>query len=173
MKKIFYPRILFPTIKFIFAISSLTMLVYVILKIFEKSMSSLKTSVLFSAFFFIFFIGYFTFHLLYFFCFYFKYVVIKKNTISIFELKNFKITKADFDDVLGYSKSEVYFGKYTWKSKSIIIYYKSGKVSEITSSFVSNVQLLEKELNTRKVKNMGFEYYNTGWFYRKYMFAKK
>jgi hypothetical protein len=102
LKKIFYPRILFPTIKFIFAMSSLTMLMYVILKIFEKSMTSLKTSVLFSAFFFIFFIGHFTFHLLYFFCFYFKYVVIEKNTISIFELKNFKITKADFDDVLGY-----------------------------------------------------------------------
>lgn len=149
------------------------MLVYVILKIFGNSITSLKTSVLFSAFFYIFFIGYFTFHLFYFFFFYFKYVVIEKNTISIFELKNFKITKADFNDVLGFSKSEIYFGKYTWKSKSIIIYYKSGKVSEITSSFVSNVQLLENELKTRKVKKMGFEYYNTGWFYRKYMFVKK
>ncbi len=153
--------------------SSLTMLVYVILKIFGKSMTNLKTSVLFSAFFFILFIGYFTFHLLYFFCFYFKYVVIEKNTISIFELKNLKITKVNFDEVLGYSKSEVYFGKYTWKSKSIIIYYKSGKISEITSSFVSNVQLLEKELKNRKVKNLGFEYYNTGWFYRQYKFIKK
>ena len=136
------------------------MLGYVFLKIFGKSMTNLKASVLFSAFFFILFIGYFTFHLLYFFCFYFKYVVIEKNTLSIFELKNLKITK-------------VYFGKYTWKSKSIIIYYKSGKVSEITSSFVSNVQLLEKELKNRKVKNFGFESYNTGWFYRKYMFTKK
>lgn len=153
--------------------SSVTMLGYVFLKIFGKSMTNLKTSVLFSAFFFILFIGYFTFHLLYFFCFYFKYVVIEKNTLSIFELKNLKITKVYFDEVLGYSKSEVYFGKYTWKSKSIIIYYKSGKVSEITSSFVSNVQLLEKELKNRKVKNIGFESYNTGWFYRKYMFTKK
>ena len=153
--------------------SSVTILGYVFLKIFGKSMTDLKTSVLFSAFFFILFIGYFTFHLLYFFCFYFKYVVIEKNTLSIFELKNLKITKVNFDDVLGYSKSEVYFGKYTWKSKSIIIYYKSGKVSEITSSFVSNVQLLEKELKNRKVKNFGFESYYTGWFYRKYRYAKK
>lgn len=96
----------------------------------------------------------------------------EKNYVSIFELKNLKVTKVKFEEILGYSKSEIYFGRYTWKSKSIIIYYKSGKVSEVTSSFVSNIELLEKELKNNKVKYFGFESYSTGLFYRQYKFTK-
>ena len=109
----------------------------------------------------------------YFFCFYFKKVTIEEDTLSIFELNKFKSTKVSFDEILGYSKSEVFFGKYTWKSKSIIVYSRVGDVSEILSSFVFNVDEIEKELKHGKVKYLGFEHYNTGLFHRKYKFAKK
>jgi hypothetical protein len=87
-------------------------------------------------------------------------------------LNKLKTTKANLDEILGYSKSEVFFGKYSWKSKSVVIYFKSGKTSEILSSFVSGVEDLEKELKRNKVKYFGFEHYDTGWFFRQYKFNK-
>ncbi|MDP2161958.1 MAG: hypothetical protein Q8K02_15870 [Flavobacterium sp.] len=87
-------------------------------------------------------------------------------------MNKLKTTKANLDEILGYSKSEVFFGKYSWKSKSVVIYFKSGKTSEILSSFVSGIEDLEKELKRRKVKYLGFEDYNTGWFFREYKFNK-
>lgn len=172
MKKIFYPKILFPTIKLLFIIGLLYFLFFVFYKFNEKSNSSFDSGFVLSAIVFSVFLGYFIFHLGYFFCFYFKYVSLTEKEISIFEVNKLKTTKANLDEILGYSKSEVFFGKYSWKSKSIVIYFKSGKTSEILSSFVSGIEDLEKELKRRKVKYLGFEDYNTGWFFREYKFNK-
>ncbi len=149
------------------------MLAFVFIKIFVSPKSNLKTEIYFPGIFFILFIGYFTFHLLYFFCFYFKYVLLNKKSISIFELKNLKIEEIKFDEIIGFSKSEVYFGRYNWKSKSIVIYSKTGKATELLNSFISNLDLLETELKNEKIKYLGFENYNTGYFFRKYKFIEK
>ena len=125
-----------------------------------------------SALFFILFSGYFVFHLSYFFSFYFKYVVIDGENLSIFELNKFRFKRVSFDEVLGYSKSEAHFGRYSWKSKSIVIYFKNGETSELVKVFISNFDLLEEELKKKKVRYLGFEDYQTGWFYRKYKFHK-
>lgn len=172
MKKIFYPKILFPTIKLIFIIGLLYFLFFVFYKFNEKSNSSFDSGFVLSAIVFSVFLGYFIFHLGYFFCFYFKYVSLNENELSIFELNKLKTTKVNLDQISGYSKSEVYFGKYAWKSKSIVIYFKSGGISEILRSFVSGIDDLEKELKRNKVKYLGFEHYNTGWFFRQYKFTK-
>jgi hypothetical protein len=154
-------------------LSSLTILFFVFNKIFISPKSNLKTEIYFPAILFILFIGYFSFHLLFFFCFYFKYITFTKNSISIFELITLKIEEIKFDEIVGFSKSEVYFGRYNWKSKSIVIYFKTGKVSELLNSFVSNLDQLETELKNEKIKYLGFENYNTGWFFRKYKFIEK
>lgn len=172
MKKTFYPKILFPTVKLIFTVFFLSLFCLSILLLFNESKRT-ESGFWFSVIIFILFSGYVTFHLAYFFCFYFKKVTIEKDTLSIFELNKFKSTKVSFDEILGYSKSEVFFGKYTWKSKSIIVYSKVGNVSEILSSFVSNIDDIEKELKIKKIKYLGFEHYDTGLFYRKYKFVKK
>lgn len=143
-----------------------------IVKFIDKPKSHIDSGFIISAIVFSLFIGYIIFHLGYFFCFYFKYISLTENEISIFELNKLKIAKFNVDEILGFSKSEVYFGKYAWKSKSLVIYFKSGKTSEILSSFVSGVDDLEKELKSRKVKYLGFEYYKTGWFFREYKFNK-
>ena len=119
------------------------------------------------------FIGLVIFHLTYFLSFYFKFLVITDKEISIFELNKLKMTTFMLKDIDGYSKSEVYFGRHMWKSKSIVIYFKNDIKSEIVSVFVSNLTDLEKELKKNKIKNFGFESYQTGWFYRKYKFEKK
>lgn len=99
--------------------------------------------------------------------------MIDDEKLSIFELNKFKLKRVSFDEISGYSKSEVYFGRYSWKSKSIVIYFKNGETSEFVKVFISNLDLIEEELKRKKVKYLGFEYYQTGWFYRQYKFNKK
>lgn len=82
------------------------------------------------------------------------------------------MTKLKLNEIEGYSQSEVYFGRYLWKSKSIVIYFKNGLKSEFVSVFVANISGLEKELKRNRIKSFGFEDYQTGWFYRKYKFEK-
>ena len=83
------------------------------------------------------------------------------------------MTKFMWNEIEGYSKSEVYFGKHMWKSKSIVIYFKNGRKSEIVNAYVTNLTDIEKELKKNKIKSFGFESYQTGWFYREYKFEKK
>lgn len=172
MKKTFYPKILFPTVKLIFTVFFLVLFCKSVSILFDKS-KRIESGFWFFAIIFLLFLGYFTFHLAYFFCFYFKSVTVEKERLSIFELNKLKSYKVGFEEILGYSKSEVYFGRYTWKSKSIIVYSKTGNVSEILSSFVFNVEEIEKELKLKKIKYLGFEHYDTGLFFRKYKFTKK
>lgn len=169
---IFYHRILLPSIKLFFITGFFYFLFLGIVKFIDKPKSNIDSGFIISAIVFSLFIGYIIFHLGYFFCFYFKHVSLTEKEISIFELNKLKTTKANLDEILGYSKSEVFFGKYSWKSKSVVIYFKSGKTSEILSSFVSGVEDLEKELKRNKVKYFGFEHYDTGWFFRQYKFNK-
>lgn len=174
MKKTFYPKLFFPLIQLLYVVFLL--LSFILLQSFifgDLFTNPNKHDRLFEAIIFELFIAYFTFHFIYYFCFYFKIVQIELNQFSTFELKSFKTFHANFHEISGYSTSKVSFGKYTWKSKSMIIYFKSGKVVEILSSFVSNVDLLENEFKIRKIKYLGFEDYNTGWFFRKYKFTEK
>lgn len=116
------------------------------------------------------FIGLMIFHLTYFLSFYFKFLEIDDKRISIFELIKMKKSNFSFNDIKGYSKSEFYFGRQMWKSTSIVIYFNNGIQSEIVSVFVSNLTELEKILKSKKIKYLGFESYQTGWFYREYKF---
>lgn len=116
------------------------------------------------------FIGLMIFQLTYFLSFYFKFLEIDDKRISIFELIKMKKSNFSFNDIKGYSKSEFYFGRQMWKSTSIVIYFNNGIQSEIVSVFVSNLTELEKILKSKKIKYLGFESYQTGWFYREYKF---
>jgi hypothetical protein len=82
------------------------------------------------------------------------------------------MTNFMLNEIEGYSKSEVYFGRHMWKSKSIVIYFKNGMKSEIVNVFVTKLTELEKELKINRIKSFGFESYQTGWFYREYKFGK-
>lgn len=108
------------------------------------------------------FIGLMIFHLTYFLSFYFKFLEIDDKRISIFELIKMRKSNFSFNDIKGYSKSEVYFGRQMWKSTSIVIYFNNGIQSEIVSVFVSNLTELEKILKSKKIKYLGFESYQTG-----------
>ncbi len=172
MRKKFFPKILFPAIKFAFIVG-IAFLFYKSLEvIYAKVFLDFDFGLFLAALFFVLFSGYFVFHLSYFFSFYFKYVVVDDENLSIFELNRFKFKKNTLDKILGYSKSEVYFGRYSWKSKSIVIYFKNGETAELVKVFLSNFDTLEEELKRKKIKYLGFEDYQTGWFYRQYKFNR-
>jgi hypothetical protein len=172
LRKKFYPKILFPGIKVAFIIG-FVLLFFQASKVFFIKMSlNFDFGFFLAALFFILFSGYFVFHLSYFFSFYFKYLVIEDKNLTIFELNKFKFKKKTLEEILGYSKSEVYFGKYSWKSKSIVIYFKNGETAELVKVFLSNFDTLEEELKRKKIKYLGFEDYQTGWFYRQYKFNR-
>ncbi len=173
MKKNFYPKVFFPILKITFIIGLFFLLLIAINAFKIKLFSGFDFGILIALIFYVLFIGLIIFHLSYFFSFYFKYLKIDDNYFSIFELNKFKTKKNTFDDILGYSKSEVYFGKNLWKSKSIVIYFNNGETSEFLRIFISDLELFEKELKRRKVKYLGFEGYKTGWFYRQYEFVLK
>lgn len=172
MKKKFYPKILFPTIKSAFIVGFVLLFFQALKVFFTKISLNFDFGLFLAALFFVLFSGYFVFHLYYFFSFYFKYLEIEDNYISIFELNKFKLKKITLDEILGYSESEAYFGKNGWKSKSIVIYFKNGETAELVKVFLSNFDILEEELKRKKIKYLGFEGYQTGWFYRKYKFNK-
>ena len=138
----------------------------------EKVNSKFDFGLLIGALLYMSFIFLIIFHLTYFFTFYFKSLSIKDKNLSIFELNKFKVTKLKPNEIKGYSKSEVYFGKYMWKSKSIIIYSKNGIKYEFVSVFITKLNELENEMKRNRIKYLGFEDYQTGWFYRKYKFEK-
>ena len=156
----------------IFFVGFLVLFFHCIIILYENFISKINLDLIVPALIFILFIGFFTLQFGYVFCFYFKWISLIDNKISIFELNKLKTTKANLDEISGYSKSEVYFGKYAWKSKSIVIYFNSGKTLEILNCFVSGIDDLEKELKTRKVKYLGFEDYKTRRFFREYKFNK-
>ena len=159
-------------LKFVFIIAFLCFLMFIINTLLKKLYSDFEFGFFLASLFFVLFWVYFVFHLAYFFGFYFKYIEINNNNISIFELYKLKTRKSKFGEIMGYSKSEVYFGKNLWKSKSIVIYFNNGETSEILNIFISNLSLFEEELKRKKIKYLGFEGYQTGWFYREYNFNK-
>lgn len=168
MKKHFFPKIIFPAI-YLFFISFLVFFLIKSIGVIKEK--SIDTNIIFSGIIFLLFIGYFTFHLIYFFSFYFKYALVKENTILIFELKRLTTTKIHFSEIKGYSKSEVFFGLHSsWKNSSIIVYSNSNQTFEFVNCFIFNLNDLEKELKRQKVKYLGKESYKTGWFFRKYDF---
>ncbi|MBS4039489.1 MAG: hypothetical protein KGZ81_02700 [Flavobacteriales bacterium] len=172
MKKIFYPKLLFPVIKLLFILFFLSMLLFSVKNLIENISLKFDFWILMGSFLLLSFIGLVIFHLTYFLSFYFKFLEINETGIFIFELIKMKKSYFSFNDIKGYSKSEVYFGRNMWKSKSIVIYFNNGIQSEIVSVFVTNLTELEKILKNKKIKYLGFEGYQTGLFYREYKYEK-
>ncbi len=153
----------------IFGLGLLTLLIYGIYKFsVDFEIELLIQFILFFSF-----IGFFSFHLIYNFLFYLKIIRFERNFITFFEFHTLKTTKIEYNDIKGFSKSEVYFGRYLWKSKSIIIYTKTNKTFEILNNYNSSYVKFELELKKRKIKCYGFEEYKTGWYFREYKFSGK
>ncbi|NQY31469.1 MAG: hypothetical protein HRT69_18630 [Flavobacteriaceae bacterium] len=169
LKKRYLPKILLPLVQFIFGLGFLTLFIYGIIKF----SIDFKIELLIQAIFFLSFIGFIAFHLIYNFLFYLKNISFQENGFAIFEYHKLKTSKVDYNEISGFSNSEVYFGKYTWKSKSLVVYTKSNGVFEILNNYNSSNDKFELELKKHKIKYYGFEEYSTGWYFREYRFSEK
>lgn len=171
MKKTFSAKLPFPTI--LATISTAFLALFIIVVYINKLSADFSMGSLFGLLLFILILGYAIAQVLFFLSFYFKSAVVDDGSISIFELYKLKTTAVPFEEIEGYSKSEVYFGKYGFKSPSLVVYFKSGKVAELLNDFVADLDLLEKELQEKGITYLGSEPYSTGVFIRNYQYGKK
>lgn len=173
MKKKFAAKPIFPTILASISIAFLAMFILVLYVNIDKLSTDFTLGSLFSLLLFMLILGFAFAQVTFFLAFYFKTAEIDNQSFALFELHKLRTTTDAFDAIMGYSKSEVYFGKYGFSTPSLVIYYKSGKVAELLDIFVSNLDIFEKELQDRGVAYLGTEPYNTGVFVREYKFKSE
>lgn len=169
-RKIYLPKIVFPTIKLLFSVFFLVLAFGALKLNIENIVSKFDFGLFLSSLFFLAFSAFFCFQFSYFLTFYFKFIILTSDCIEIFELKKLRISKYKLIEIERFSESEVYFGRYAWKSNSIVLYFKNGEKIEIVNCFVSRLSDLKSNLIQKKIMHYGFEDYNTGWFFRQYKF---
>jgi hypothetical protein len=105
----------------------------------------------------------------------FIFAKISSNGIVIYQLLKLKVEKLSFEDVNGYSKSEISYGRVplNFTSKSIIIYSKRNNQFEIIKLFNLNYENFKSELKNIESEYLGKEPYQTEKIYkRKYKYTK-
>lgn len=103
----------------------------------------------------------------------FTFAKINSNGLVVFQLLKLKISKLNFEEINGYSKSEISYGRVplNYCSKSIIIYSKNNNQFELIKIFNLNFENFEKELKKVEIKYLGKEQYQIEKIYkRKYKY---
>jgi hypothetical protein len=106
----------------------------------------------------------------------FTFAKISSSEIVIFQLMKLKIKTLRFEEINGYSKSKISYGKIplNYNSKSIVIYSKNDNQFELIKIFNLNFEIFEDKLKQTKIKYFGNEQYQTKKiFKRKYKFVNK
>jgi len=101
----------------------------------------------------------------------FTYAVLNSEKVKIFQLLKFKIISFNYNEIKGYSNSEIYYGRVPlyFRSKSIIIYSEKNQF-ELIKLFNFNFETFSKEIKKSKITYFGKEAYQTGIFKRKYKY---
>lgn len=105
----------------------------------------------------------------------FTFAKINSSGIVIFQLLKVKIMKFNFEEINGYSKSEISYGRVplNYTSKSIIIYTKRNNQFELIKIFNLNFENFAKEIKKQEIKYFGKEQHQTEKIYkRKYKYVK-
>jgi|688.fasta_scaffold331597_2 hypothetical protein len=99
---------------------------------------------------------------------YFTLLLINNNQITIYQWLKLKVIELKFEEVSGYSLSEVSFGEVTlsFKSKSFVIYSKYENPIEIIKGFNLNYDMVLQNIKNSKIVKFGFEPYQTNKYFR-------
>lgn len=173
MKKSFPSKLGFPALLLAIILAFTAMFVTIGYIDYKKLSTSFDSGVLIGLLFFMLILGYPIFYLSSFFRFYFKSASIENESISVYQLNRGRTVKVPISEIKGYSTSEVFLGKYGWKSKSIVLYLPSSKAVELMNAFVCGLDDLESELKNHGVPYLGAEpYQSAGTYTREYQFDK-
>ncbi|WP_264550164.1 hypothetical protein [Flavobacterium sp. N2820] len=101
----------------------------------------------------------------------FTFAILNSEKIKIFQLLKFKILTLKYNEIKGYSNSEIYYGRVPlhFVSKSIIIYSEKNQF-ELIKLFNFNFEIFKNEMKKLKITYFGKEPYQTGIFKRKYKY---
>lgn len=105
----------------------------------------------------------------------FTFAKINSGEIIIFQLLKLKIKKLKFEEINGYSKSEISYGTVplNYTSESLILYSTKNSQYEIIKLYNFNFETFEKEFKKTQVKYLGKEQYQSkGLYKRKYKYVE-
>ena len=104
----------------------------------------------------------------------FTFVHVKENGIRIVQPLRLKNVFLSWDEIHGFSTSQIHFGNRggTFKSKSFIIYSKRNTVFEIIKIYNFRFDSVLHSLKKFPIKKLGTESYDTGFWKRKYRFKQ-
>lgn len=100
----------------------------------------------------------------------FTILFVNESKVEIYKPLRFQRFCIKNEDIRGFSTSEIWYGKYLYSSKSFVIYTKSLEEIEIINIVNLNFDKVLSLLKKYKIKNLGKEPYQTGFFKRKYKF---
>lgn len=91
-----------------------------------------------------------------------NYVKVNEDGMKVIYPLKFKSSFLEWDKVKGYSRSGYYYGgKLNLKSKSLIIYLKSGEKHEIIKLYNSGFPAFQNQLSKFNIKSLGYEGFRT------------
>lgn len=92
------------------------------------------------------------------------------NHIEISRFLGYKKQIIKFEDIQGFSDSEIEFGRFPTKVSSVILYTDDNQSFELIKYNYLNFRMIREKLEC--FSYLGFEPYQTGWAFRKYKFLK-
>lgn len=100
----------------------------------------------------------------------FTVIFVNESKVEIYKPLRFQRFCIKNEDIRGFSISEIWYGRYLYSSKSFVIYTNSVEKFEIINIVNLNFDKVLSLLKKYKIKNLGKEPYQTGFFNRKYKF---
>ncbi len=97
-------------------------------------------------------------------------VFVNDSKVEVYKPLRFQRFRLKNEDIRGFSTSEIWYGRYLYSSKSFVIYTNSGEKFEIINIVNLNFDKILSSLKKLKIKNLGKEPYQTGFYKRKYKF---
>ncbi|MFT6843580.1 MAG: thiamine transporter ThiT [Psychroserpens sp.] len=98
---------------------------------------------------------------------------VSENGILVNQPLVFLRANYNWEEIKGYSTSEVYFGTYFWKSNSVIIYTNTGLKHELIKAYNFNFKPIQAKLIDIKVNYLGHEPFAFRGFKRAYTYDDK
>lgn len=92
------------------------------------------------------------------------------NHIEISRFLGYKKQIIKFEDIQGFSDSEIELGRFPTKVSSVVLYTNDNQAFELIKYNYLNFSLIREKLAC--FSYLGFEPYHTGWVFRKYKFLE-
>lgn len=100
----------------------------------------------------------------------FIFTAVGESGITLFQPLKFKKVTFGWNEIKGYSTSQIYYGNNLYKSKTFIVYSKTEEAFEVIKLFNFKFEQTLASLEQYPIQKLGSEPYQTGILNRKYKY---